>query len=414
VCVVVAAFALLGLGVDVPPTHAGDARHERQLRKELRDHDLELQKLLVCKSVNRKIACRFRAFGAQHGEPPYECEGRAVHRGQGKWKIRSCGPRMVVLQPQAGPDPLFGYNEDWRTHPDKYDLLGASGADVARQTIVWTDLDPPDHTEDFTHWRPYDRIYAELMRRGIRPLWVLFDDCAFGGECPSGVPGLAPDKYDDYARAAAHVARRYPDSAGIEVWNEPNLRAFWSNPDPVAYGELVRMVAPAVDAANPDMPLITAGLFPVPVSDENGITHEEFLRRAYETGGLQAADAIGAHPYPSGGFRDDYLGSVRARLYEQLSVMSEFGDAGKPIWVTETGVSTSSGKDGFNSSQQADALIRIYSLLRRVANLPVVVFHRFVDGPQGTSVEAGYGVVGADGTPKPAYCAVADFRGRPC
>ena len=137
--------------------------------------------------------------------------------------------------------------------------------------------------------------------------------------------------------------------------------------------------------------------------------HIEFLRRAYETGGLQAADAIGAHPYPTGGRRVDETENMRVLLYEQLKVMSDFGDGGKSIWVTETGISTAGENQPYSPEQQADELTAMYSMLRRVANLPVVVFHRFVDS-NASEVESGFGVVNNHGVPKPAYCALAALR----
>jgi len=85
------------------------------------------------------------------------------------------------------------------------------------------------------------------------------------------------------------------------------------------------------------------------------------------------------------------------------------------MWVTETGVSNT-GDEGFSADQQADALARMYTLFRRIAHpIPLVVYHRFVDQPGHTRVKGqGYGVVSGGGQPKPAYCAVAAARDKPC
>jgi len=59
--------------------------------------------------------------------------------------------------------------------------------------------------------------------------------------------------------------------------------------------------------------------------------------------------------------------------------------------------------------------VRIYDLFRRVADVPVLVFHRFSDQPGDSGdKEEGYGVITSDAHPKPAYCAMAAVRERPC
>jgi hypothetical protein len=163
------------------------------------------------------------------------------------------------------------------------------------------------------------------------------------------------------------------------------------------------------------MPVVTAGLSPHINDATDAMAYETFLRRAYATGGPQLADAIGTHPYPNRRYVEDYLGNIRVNLFRYLRVMRDFGDESKPMWVTETGVSND-GDEGFSPDQQADALAQIYNLMRRIDHdIPVVVFHRFIDQPGDPRVkERGYGVVAGNGQPKPAYCAVAAVRDSPC
>jgi hypothetical protein len=165
------------------------------------------------------------------------------------------------------------------------------------------------------------------------------------------------------------------------------------------------------------MPVITAGLSPHQNDVGDAMAYEGFLRRAYATGGPQLADGIGTHPYPLRQYHEDFLGAIRIDLYRYLRVMNEFGDGNKPMWVTETGVSNEGeGEEAYSHEQQADALTQIYTLMRRIDHpIPFVGFHRFVDQPGHSRVkERGYGVVAGNGQPKPAYCAVAAARERPC
>jgi polysaccharide biosynthesis protein PslG len=324
------------------------------------------------------------------------------------------------------PHPVFGYNEDWRPEmvglppiPGRLDLLPGSGADVTRQLLLWGWIEGPTGER---RWERYDRFYGDLLARGIRPLWVIYGVPYWvdpGSSAPWNDHVFSPpnpEAYDELASFAAEAAVRYPDSLGFEVWNEPNDHRFWGGtPDPQRYAEMVRQVAEAVDAVDPAMPVVTAGLAPVRNGDSEAMDSEKFLRRAYRAGGPQHADAIGAHPYPLRSYDEAYLGSVRTKLRGYRSVMRRFGDAGKPLWVTETGVSTLGKDEGYTQDQQAKALVRIYSLFRRASKVPVVIFHKLFDTPEHNLLkERGYGVVDGDGNPKPAYCAIAAARGRPC
>ena len=247
-------------------------------------------------------------------------------------------------------------------------------------------------------------MYQQLLARGIRPLWVIqAAPCwAQGKQCRQG-SDPSEDHYDEFAAFAAQAAQRYPEALGIEIWNEPNYDIYWGgDADPKSYGRMVAAVVPAVKAANPAMPVVTAGLSPHINSEKDAMAYKKFLRRAYATGGPQLADAIGAHPYPNRLYSQDYLGNVRTHLFRYQGVMGQNGDGDKPIWVTETGISTA-GKEAFTEEHQAEALARIYTQFRRIANVPVVVFHRFVDQPDSPrDGERGYGVLNGGGGPKAA------------
>ena len=145
------------------------------------------------------------------------------------------------------------------------------------------------------------------------------------------------------------------------------------------------------------------------------MAYPEFLRRLYDTGAPSLTDAIGTHPYPNRRYSEDYLANIRVNLFRTFNVMENHGEASKPMWVTETGVSNT-GDEAFRPDQQADALARMYELFRLIDHdIPVVVFHRFSDQPGSPRVEErGSGVVTGSGQPKPAYCSIAAAREHPC
>jgi hypothetical protein len=419
-CLVALAAALLPEPAAADPS---DADLKQSLTQALAERGIEVENISSCSPKGGgTYICRWRADGFFPGEVPYLCVGRSRYNAKSnQWNIGGCHNRLepqVPLLPEAGPRPAFGYSEDWLRNPAKLGALASGGGTVARAGMLWEGVEV---SPGYFEWRGYDELYQRMLSLGIRPLWVLYAAPCWAQsnpqKCEGGKDKVHPsrDNYGALASFGAMVAQRYPQAIAIEVWNEANWKVFWGDePDPTAYGEMVKAVAPAIHAANPAMPVITAGLSPHITTKRSVIAYRKFLRRAYATGGPQLADAIGAHPYPSRLHHQDFLGNVRAHLHRYRAVMAANGDAGKPIWVTEVGITTA-GTKAYSPDQQADALSKIYTLLRRIENVPVVIFHRFLDdGNSGAPNEHGYGVLDANGDPKPAYCAVAEAVGVTC
>jgi hypothetical protein len=254
-----------------------------------------------------------------------------------------------------------------------------------------------------------------MRARGIRPLFILVfaPTWANGGVCDQWVADCrnppSPAHYDDAGRMAALLAQRYPDAAGIELWNEPNLREFWAPaPDPTAYGHLLQAVHHAVKAVAPDMPVIGASL-------ANGepagfISPAQFLGGIYDAGAGASMDAIGVHPYP---FSATSLANTFRTLDAVRAVRDAHGDSGRPLWVTELGATTS-GVGALNENEQAGIFVAAYRALRAMPDIGGIYFHTLVEPPYPWwDPETGYGIVRADLSPKPAFCALAAERGRP-
>ncbi len=398
-----------------------DKRLAKWLKNELRTSGLEPKGVSSCRPKGGKkvMVCKWRAAGVWPGEISYECAGKARLKVSSKrWVIDACSNNkepMMPLNSEVGPHPLFGYNDDWIQQQGRLGQLASSSADVARTGLYWDAVQPTGF--DVRVWGLFDALYAQMIARGIRPLFVLYAaPCwAQSGSCRQGAHP-APEYYDELADFAARAAERYPQAVGIEVWNEPNYEIYWGGqPDPEAYGEMLKAVVPAIKAANPDMPVITAGLSPHQHDVNDAMAYETFLRRAYATGGPQLADGIGTHPYPLRQYHEPFLDAIRIDLYRYYRVMSEYGEEWKPMWITETGVSND-GEEDYSEEQQADALARMYTMIRRIAHpIPFVGYHRFADQPGHSRVkEQGYGVVAGNGEPKQAFCAVAAARDRPC
>ncbi|MGI8461536.1 MAG: cellulase family glycosylhydrolase [Solirubrobacterales bacterium] len=257
----------------------------------------------------------------------------------------------------------------------------------------------------------YDRIYAADLAHGVRPLFILAfapawargDACAaVSGTCHAGP---APAFYDEFARALAAIADRYPGAAGVEVWNEPNSAYFWRPaPDPAAYAALLEAAYAAVKAVDPSM-TVAGGAVVNTDSDGGSIGIPWFLKGVFDAGAADAMDVISMHAYAP----TDVSGDLAVREVDSVRTSRDWwGDPSTPIWITETGTTTT-GSRGVSEAIQAEMVETLQHRLSSEADVEMVLFHTLIEpasyGP--THSQTGFGVLRHDFTPKPAGCALA-------
>jgi hypothetical protein len=357
-------------------------------------------------------------------------------RGRGRGPLRLAPALLVVVWvliagcggdeesgpgsdlPRAGdPGTRFGYSESFVAGTGEIPLLARSGAEIARRRLSWTEIEP---TQGAFNWSSYDAMYDELLANGIRPLWLFVDaPCwtrAPDSSCTASLPARAPsvEHAADLGAFLAEVAKRYPESLGIEVGNEVNderFRVGGLNPNDYAY--LLGTAADAVHAADPEMPVVASGMAPFEQPGPNRLPWQDFVRAIINSGTAERIDAFSFHPYPPG-LAEDVAAAVELEQLSFESYLDAKGVGDIPVWVTEIGVTTV-GPEARTPEEQAVELTGILERLE-AHGTPVVAFHRLQDEVIAADpLEAGFGVVGTDGiTPKPAFCAIAAMRGEPC
>lgn len=368
------------------------------------------------------IDCTYEASRSSGGWK-YSCTGTATAPSPaGPFDLSRCelgAPKLAPLTPTPGPHPLFGVNEGWRQMLPQLDRLsGDFGAETARFQVSWTAVQrQPGEPFD---WSFYDPTYAQMQRHGIDPvIFIMGAPCWATGDpqCTDTDYTYPPDAghLEDWGRFAAAVARHYPDAMAIEVWNEANARLFFhGGPQPTRYATLLKEAYTSIKAVDPKMPVITTGTAAFVANDANRMRYDDFLRAVYEALGFDAreySDGIGHHAYPGGGPQADIETGVRGQIADLRDVMLDFGDQDKPIWVTETGVSTA-GQDPYTEAEQAKAYSQLYEQFRRIPGIPVVIEHRWRDlTGSKRNPETGFGLTRADGSRKPVYCSLAAARG---
>ncbi len=379
---------------------------------------------------------------------------------------RACGVLLLpVCQVPAQPvqsGRLLGFNDtgpldarDGYPGDAFYRWLADAGAAIHRWPVSWQGYEPYRGKVDDSALAPADEVYRRDLAAGVRPLIVLLGTPpwavtaeARGGRWKTlacdGSRSLcfAPPDVRDAAirdaweRWAALVAKRYPEAAGFEIWNEPNIRGFWmQRQDPELYGLMLDSAAAAIHAARPGATVVSGGTSEAGASDAYHTPPAEFVRRMYATAPPGSFDALGYHAYPCNA--RPWESQVALATGEIRAARDRAGDPSRPLWLTETGATTGSPAPAncdtaFTEDEQRDALAAVLDWTGRAeataGDLPVVLVTRLINGgarmvvTQGSGdSEAEFGIVAwarnlVTGQPvvqaKPAYAAVrCRFRG---
>jgi len=311
--------------------------------------------------------------------------------------------------------------EDPATLGRDLDAIQASGAKWLRVDINWAVIQAAGPQS--YDWSPTDRVVQGARARGLDVLGVIVYTPSWAR--PAGTDATYGPDPRQYAAFAAAAARHY-SSLGVdsyEVWNEPNVKAFWDpSPNPADYTRMLKAAYPAIKGADPQSTVLTGGTAPA-VSDGTNWAPVDWLKQIYANGGRDYFDAVAEHPYC---FDDHtYPGDAKSwsawyQMYgtspSVRSVMVDNGDGAKKIWGTEFGAPT--GGPGWTVSEDAQAQIvaRAYQLWQGYDWAgPLFVYQGRDQGTDASNREDFFGLEHYDFSKKPAYTAyqnaVADLSG---
>lgn len=180
----------------------------------------------------------------------------------------------------------------------------------------------------------------------------------------------------------------------FKLWNEPNNLSHWDyllDPDWAIYAALVRRTAAALRGAGVSVPLVLGGMSPIDAG---------FLRRLQAHGALEAVDVLAVHGFPL----DWNLWPLDEWPARVAAIRDEFG---KPVWVTETGVSSFASERvaawGLRRSHALLAAERVfwYSLLDLAPRYEATTRHKRAEGSSYVR-HFHFGLLTHDGRPKQA------------
>jgi len=365
---------------------------------------------------------------------------------QGSARLR--GARLA-----ASPALPVGYDAQVAAQPDPARYVGliqSGGATSLRDDVSWAFVEPGPGRFD---WSVPDEIVTQAARHHLHALLVVDTSprWASGGSSSNPLwPWLPPRNVAAYGVFAATVAARYGTDgafwrehpglpvylpAGLELWNEENLRQFWGGrtPSPRVYAAMVTAAYSRIKRADPAMTVVLGGLAPggayddVTCSGHGGTGHDaaawngvNYLQALYADGIRGHFDALGWHPYNF--WKDATAAQMLAynacSAWSQMastpvsvrSLMTAHGDAGKTIWITETGAPTCVAKAAYicvSPAQQGDLAASEARIWRTLSWAGGFYWYDIRDNSIGTQhAGAHFGAVTADDSPKPAYYAL--------
>jgi hypothetical protein len=222
--------------------------------------------------------------------------------------------------------------------------LAGTGVTIARSDALWeaTEPSPPTAGRHTYNWTFDDAVASALARVHLRWLPIIDYTAPWAASIP-GQEHTAPRVPDAFAAFAGAFAgrfgpggrfwREHPELTAepvdtYEIWNEPDVQFFWlPAPDPARYADLYLRARDAIELADPSARVIVGGLghpetfVPALVAARPGISAH--------------IDGVAVHPYLP------HPRDILARIRTDRRILDTHGLAAVPLYVTETGWSTS-------------------------------------------------------------------------
>lgn len=318
-------------------------------------------------------------------------------------------PREVVWKDFLGVNAHFLWFS-----PEQYKVqmnrLQALGLQWVRVDLHWDRHEP---SEDRYRLGELDGLVEDMRKQKLKSVLYLVGSAPHITTAPSGSP--VPDQYPPrdpnvFAHRMVMLAKRYPSVDAWQIWNEPNLPAFWRpHEDAQGYARLLHPSVKALQKAVPGKPVVMAGMAYYSQMPVKGGLMLEKLGQF----GVQKLGAIAAyHPYSQQPESDEPGDNDFILRSQQLNQMLR--GAGLPgIWATEWGWSSYAGpkehQEIIGDEGQADYVLRRLALMSALDYDKVFLFALSDLDSRAGARDQHYGLLDLQGKPKPVYQALQRF-----
>ena len=305
----------------------------------------------------------------------------------------------------AGADVSSPYGIN--THvPDSatLDLVAQAGIGWVRVDMNWFQMEPG---RDNYNWGFMDAVVNNARARGLE----VFATLAYTPAWANGTGNIADPPLDtaDWTDFVYDTVSRYRTRVKYwGMWNEPNLKSFFTGVGWQYREWILKPGAQAAKAADPACFVLGPEL-----AHLNSADYPSWMAEAMTAGGSDHIDIITHHCYKGDTGQDVFLYLDQNAFYwpwdppPLMKVLSDLGVADRPVWLTETGWAT----DDVSEAEQADSYHQIlWGMLER-DYLDKVFFYEIRDDP--TPGVTPWGIVRADYSPKQAYDRYAEFIDNP-
>ncbi|MBK7895209.1 MAG: cellulase family glycosylhydrolase [Anaerolineaceae bacterium] len=315
--------------------------------------------------------------------------------------------------------------------------LNELGVGWVKAQVSWKLFQPyPDQLSE-ERFADLDALVAQANASGIRVLLGVAKAPEWSR--PITEQDGPPGDYALYRDFMQLLARRYAGQvAAYELWNEPNLQREWYG-TPLDAADLVALIhagAEGVRAGDPAALVISGAPAVTGINDGIvAIDDRVYFRGMLAAGVAEVVDGFGVHPYgwanpPEATFANPDLTVpshnnhpsffFQDTLVDYGRLLTEFGVAEKPMWVTEFGWGSFEtfsqppppGAEFMNNVtewQQAVYTQNAYALAHEMAQVgPLILWNlNFAPWLGAAFSESGYSLLRPDGSPRPAYFALA-------
>jgi len=337
-----------------------------------------------------------------------------------KARLQAVTPLLVLLlvsvargAAAADPSSSFGINihaPQWSELASQLDKVKAAGIGWVRVDFIWAAV---ESQRGRYNWRGYDALVAAVRARGLQVYATLAYTPAWATDGPE-LTGV-PRNPDDWLRFCLRAARRYRGKVLYwGLWNEPNLKRFWSGSRDQYVDVILKTGADAVHAGNPAAKVGGPELAHLTA---NGANWYDWLRQSLREAG-DRLDFITHHVYDSDGnsavtnrLAASTLFGGQPSLWQYVApsvreVLENTGWTNKPFWLTETGWESGRVGESWQSVYYRGLLDDWFSSQPGRNWIDKVFFYELKDGPDGSF---SWGILRSDGSSKPAYGAYQGF-----